>query len=154
MRRLLGHIMPDDAPPFAPYSDGIPVFGEKSMSPDADPWLVREADCWVTADSSRGRLAEEFSYKFHEAHLGEPQETSFTWGGRLRRAMFEAGDAGPVECRLTAEQLAETAWKVAPHFLAWTPTRVYFPVKYDGGEWVESAPRNPCDEHQYPVGGG
>ncbi len=32
--------------------------------------------------------------------------------------------------------------KGAP-FTAWTPTRVLFPVTYDGAEWVGSAPRNP-----------
>lgn len=31
-------------------------------------------------------------------------------------------------------------------FTAWTKERVYFPVVYDGAEWVESVPRNPCDE--------
>lgn len=31
-------------------------------------------------------------------------------------------------------------------FTAWSETRVYFPVVYDGAEWVGSAPRNPCDE--------
>lgn len=39
-------------------------------------------------------------------------------------------------------------------FTAWGPSWVYFPVGYDGAEWVGAAPRNPCDiktEHQ---GGG
>ena len=31
-------------------------------------------------------------------------------------------------------------------FTAWSETRVYFPVVYDGAEWVGRAPRNPCDE--------
>ena len=31
-------------------------------------------------------------------------------------------------------------------FTAWSEKRVYFPVVYDGAEWVGSAPRNPCDE--------
>jgi hypothetical protein len=30
-------------------------------------------------------------------------------------------------------------------FTMWTNNRVYFPVCYDGAEWVGSAPRNPCD---------
>lgn len=36
-------------------------------------------------------------------------------------------------------------------FTAWGPAWVYFPIVYDGAEWVGSAPRNPCDiklEHQ------
>lgn len=39
-------------------------------------------------------------------------------------------------------------------FTAWSDSRVYFPICYDGAEWCGSAPRNPCDtalEHQ---GGG
>jgi hypothetical protein len=36
-------------------------------------------------------------------------------------------------------------------FTAWTTNYVYFPVVYDGSEWVGSAPRNRCDietDHQ------
>lgn len=31
-------------------------------------------------------------------------------------------------------------------FTAWSDNYVYFPVVYDGAEWVGRAPRNPCDE--------
>lgn len=31
-------------------------------------------------------------------------------------------------------------------FTLWTKKYVYFPICYDGSEWVGSAPRNPCDE--------
>lgn len=40
-----------------------------------------------------------------------------------------------------------------PAFLVWTTTHVYFPVVYDGSEWVSSAPRNPTNEGQAHVGG-
>lgn len=36
-------------------------------------------------------------------------------------------------------------------FTAWGEKYVYFPIVYDGAEWVGYAPRNPCDikmEHQ------
>lgn len=36
-------------------------------------------------------------------------------------------------------------------FTAWGEKYVYFPICYDGAEWVGFAPRNPCDikmEHQ------
>lgn len=36
-------------------------------------------------------------------------------------------------------------------FTAWGPQYVYFPLCYDGSEWVGYAPRNPCEkmmEHQ------
>jgi hypothetical protein len=31
-------------------------------------------------------------------------------------------------------------------FTIWTNDYVYFPVRYDGAEWVSCVPRNPCDE--------
>ena len=39
-------------------------------------------------------------------------------------------------------------------FTAWTDKRVYFPVCYDGSEWVGSVPRNPCNEVTVGQGGG
>lgn len=38
-------------------------------------------------------------------------------------------------------------------FTAWSEKYVYFPVVYDGAEWVGRAPRNPCDEATNHVGG-
>ena len=38
-------------------------------------------------------------------------------------------------------------------FTAWGEKYVYFPVVYDGAEWVGSAPRNTCDEKCSHVGG-
>lgn len=40
-----------------------------------------------------------------------------------------------------------------PRFTVWTKKRVYFPVVYDGAEWVSSVPRDPCDECTAHVGG-
>jgi hypothetical protein len=39
-------------------------------------------------------------------------------------------------------------------FTLWTKKRVYFPVCYDGAEWVGSVPRNPCLEATIHLGGG
>jgi hypothetical protein len=38
-------------------------------------------------------------------------------------------------------------------FTAWGEKYVYFPIVYDGAEWVGSAPRNPCDEKTSHLGG-
>lgn len=38
-------------------------------------------------------------------------------------------------------------------FTLWTTRRVYFPVMYDGAEWVDSVPRNPCDKKTVHIGG-
>jgi len=39
-------------------------------------------------------------------------------------------------------------------FTAWGEKYVYFPIRYDGAEWVGSAPRNPCAEKMRHQGGG
>lgn len=41
-----------------------------------------------------------------------------------------------------------------PPVLAWSDTRVFFPVVYDGAEWLGSAPRNPQADGQGHEGGG
>ena len=38
-------------------------------------------------------------------------------------------------------------------FTLWTKNRVYFPVVYDGAEWVGSVPRNPNGEITKHIGG-
>jgi hypothetical protein len=38
-------------------------------------------------------------------------------------------------------------------FTAWTEERVYFPIMYDGSEWVGSAPRSPNGEALEHQGG-
>lgn len=38
-------------------------------------------------------------------------------------------------------------------FTAWSDNFVYFPVVYDGAEWVGSVPRNPCDIKTSHLGG-
>jgi hypothetical protein len=40
-----------------------------------------------------------------------------------------------------------------PPVLIWTEEYVYFPVVYDGAEWLDRAPRNPRAEGQPHVGG-
>jgi len=39
-------------------------------------------------------------------------------------------------------------------FTAWGRNWVYFPVRYDGSEWVGHAPRNPCNISMKHQGGG
>lgn len=38
-------------------------------------------------------------------------------------------------------------------FTLWTQNRVCFPVVYDGSEWCDSVPRNPCSEKSRHSGG-
>lgn len=39
-------------------------------------------------------------------------------------------------------------------FTAWSERLVYFPICYDGSEWIGCAPRNPCDIKLRHQGGG
>lgn len=40
-------------------------------------------------------------------------------------------------------------------FYALTKDHVYFPVNYDGSEWISRVPRNPCDDYDpHHKGGG
>jgi hypothetical protein len=39
-------------------------------------------------------------------------------------------------------------------FTAWSKDKVYFPVCYDGAEWISWVPRNPCDIATTHQGGG
>ena len=38
-------------------------------------------------------------------------------------------------------------------FTAWSEHFVYFPIVYDGAEWVGRVPRNPCDHATSHQGG-
>lgn len=83
-----------------------------------------------------------------------------TWRKELADAMKEANDPGPVvayapdEAAFDAEFYGGFGGTEGPQVLAWTEERVYFPVRYDGAEWIGSAPRNPQAEGQDHVGGG
>lgn len=82
-----------------------------------------------------------------------------SWREMLADEMKQHDDKGPV----VAYAPDETAFDIlfnsdyghdeGPPVLAWTETRVYFPVVYDGAEWMGSAPRNPTDNGQAHVGG-
>ena len=82
------------------------------------------------------------------------------WNDLLSAAMMDCGDPGPV----VAKSGSEDDWtkkfdngygtSEGPAVLAWTSFYVYFPVVYDGGEWLDCAPRNPQANGQPHVGGG
>lgn len=82
-----------------------------------------------------------------------------TWRRELRAAMAEAGDAGPVIAHAPDPEAFDVEFddgyggSEGPDVLAWTEERVYFPVVYDGAEWLGSAPRNPTPDGQQHVGG-
>lgn len=82
-----------------------------------------------------------------------------TWRKLITEAAESVGDTGAlVACTLTEAELDVEfddgfGMPEGKPFTAWTETRVYFPVCYDGAETVSSAPRNPCDEAHNHRGG-
>jgi hypothetical protein len=82
-----------------------------------------------------------------------------TWRQFLKARMAAVGDASPVvavapnESALDVNFDEDYGTSEGPAILIWTADRVYFPVTYDGMEWLDSAPRNPVSEGQAHVGG-
>lgn len=63
-----------------------------------------------------------------------------------------------VECTLNDEELVVEfdngyGGEEGKPFTLWTTNRVYFPVVYDGSEWVGSVSRNPDGKPTYHLGG-
>lgn len=75
-----------------------------------------------------------------------------TWKLLIEIEMNANKDEGQlIACTLSEQELNYefcNGWGCSngKSFTAWTNDRVYFPVVYDGAEWVGSAPRNPCNE--------
>ena len=64
-----------------------------------------------------------------------------------------------VECIITEEQLMKTfdcgfGGTEGEPFTLWTTNRVYFPICYDGADWVQSVSRNPDGKPTHHFGGG
>ena len=73
-----------------------------------------------------------------------------TWRTELSRAFEEANDAWEnIEAStLTDSQLDRSFYagyggSEGDAFTVWTKTKVYFPIVYDGSEWVGWVSRNP-----------
>lgn len=81
-----------------------------------------------------------------------------TWRAELADAMTSSGDVGPILAVAPSEETLDVQFddgfggSEGPPVLIWTEQHVYFPVVYDGSEWLGSAPRNPQSEGQGHVG--
>jgi hypothetical protein len=83
-----------------------------------------------------------------------------TWRQEISESMEAVGEGwdAVVGHTLTSEELDREfdsgfGTSQGCPFTLWTNNRVYFPVVYDGCEWVESVPRNPCNEATEHKGG-
>jgi len=84
-------------------------------------------------------------------------KTIVTWGELLLENLAETGDK-LVYCTLSTEELNKEfdcgfGGSSGKEFTAWGERYVYFPVVYDGAEWIGKTPRNPCDETTPHMGG-
>lgn len=83
-----------------------------------------------------------------------------SWGLMLKKAFEQTGDDfNNMETTLSHNELNEQfnvgfGSSEGKPFTAWGDKYVYFPVVYDGREWVGWAPRNPCDIVTHHQGGG
>lgn len=82
-----------------------------------------------------------------------------SWGEMLREEFSKTGDDfNKMTTTLNDTELFKRFYSGygganGRPFTAWGEKYVYFPVVYDGSEWVGHAPRNPCDEATRHQGG-
>lgn len=84
-----------------------------------------------------------------------------SWEKELGKALKDAGESWDdvVDNTMTLEQMragfdAGYGGTEGVPFTVWTENRVYFPICYDGSEWVESVSRNPDGVATSHLGGG
>lgn len=83
-----------------------------------------------------------------------------SWKESLYDERAAHGDDTPIICCTLSDEAMAKQFDAGyggtngEPFTAWSETRVYFPICYDGAEWVGSAPRNPCTESLRHQGGG
>lgn len=82
------------------------------------------------------------------------------WRELIQNEMAENADRweNVIQCTLSENQLDERfesgfGGTNGIPFTTWTHLRVYFPVQYDGAEWVASVARNPDGKPTPHVGG-
>lgn len=82
-----------------------------------------------------------------------------TWRKMIEESLNEGDKFEDLEIAIDAGELDREfddgfgGTEGAP-FTAWSKNHVYFPICYDGSEWVGSVPRNPCDVKSTHQGGG
>ena len=82
-----------------------------------------------------------------------------TWREALEAERKSSGDSSEIVAVAPTEEVLDVVFdggyggSQGENVLVWTKKRVYFPVVYDGAEWMGSAPRNPTKSGQRHVGG-
>jgi len=73
-----------------------------------------------------------------------------TWAEKLKEELEDLPGEDIIHCTLSEEELntpfdSGFGGTEGKSFTAWSENWVFFPICYDGAEWVGRAPRNPCD---------
>lgn len=83
-----------------------------------------------------------------------------SWWKMLEDACCTTGDNfDSLVCTLTVEEMKTQfdtgfGFQEGKSFIAWGEKYVYFPIIYDGSEWIEFVPRNPTKDYDpYHFGG-
>lgn len=121
--------------------------------------LVRNRKLTISEEEKRIR-DQLFLETVMEVHQNLRKEKSmFSWKILIENCMKDYNETldDIISITITDEELNQpfdvgygTAEGVP--FTAWTENRVYFPVVYDGSEWVSSVPRNPNGESTQHIG--
>jgi hypothetical protein len=75
-----------------------------------------------------------------------------TWRNLLTTALSEHGESWDDVVSHTLEEGLDTEFdcghggEEGESFVLWTKNRVYFSCCYDGAEWADSVPREPCSK--------
>ena len=130
-------------------------------------WDGRTTFVSTYTESDAFQQAYDFCGDSGLKHFEEQQMTGWAevknttcWMTLIAEAVVRRGDdSNMLECTLTLEEGTRQfhdgyGSPEGVPFTMWTEDRVYFPACYDGSEWVDSAPRNPCKEVMEHVGGG
>ena len=112
----------------------------------------------MAIDKSEG----EVTYFDHEAIklglFGQPVEMN-TWRKEFKEALEQTGDSFDDLVSTMSDEDWDREFDAGYgsvqgcDFTAWSKDWVYFPICYDGSEWVGFAPRNPCDRAMGHQGG-
>ena len=83
-----------------------------------------------------------------------------TWRALMDDERESSGDTSPIVAAVApSEDVLDIPFDAGygsaegKPVLVWTEDRVYYPVVYDGAEWLASVPRNPVGEGQAHSGG-
>lgn len=93
--------------------------------------------------------AEEWKRHIAETARAEVEAHTISWGDRIEEVLADGETIVAAVGDLSTPFYGGFGTHGCPVFTAWTESRVFFSIQYDGAEYLASAPRNPCAD---PIG--